>query len=149
MLKVWLVTIMAVLAGCSSTTQLQGKVPTEEELVHHHYNLEWVDGKPLSELVEMELTPGKRPDIEFQEGFRLAGIAGCNRFMGQGSIKQAALYMAPGPSTRMACLGELSQVEQTVFQVLNDGAQIRIKGNQLILMHQDHKLIYELADYVQ
>lgn len=148
MFKSWLVIIAMTLAGCAATASQQGKVPTEEQLIHHHYNLEWVDGKRLSELVSRELKTGKRPDIEFQEGFRLAGIAGCNRFMGQGSLQQAALFMEPGPSTRMACLGELAEVEKIVFQVLHDGAQIRLKDNQLILMHQDHKLIYELADYV-
>ncbi|MBD1391399.1 META domain-containing protein [Neiella sp. HB171785] len=151
-IKFYLLAFALVLAGCALTATdpdaAKGKVPSREQLIHHHYNLDMVDGVKLSDMLGQQLETGKRPDIEFQEGFRLAGIAGCNRFMGQGKLDQGALSMAPGPSTRMACIGELSKVEQTVFTVLHDGAQIRIKDQQLILLHQDHTLVYQLADYV-
>ncbi|GGA90597.1 hypothetical protein GCM10011369_35900 [Neiella marina] len=151
-LKLFVLASMWFVWGCASTSQditaESGKVPSVEQLVHHHYNLEMVDGVKLSDMLGQPLEAGKRPDIEFQEGLRLAGIAGCNRFMGQGTLERGALSMAPGPSTRMACIGELAKVEQLVFTVLNEGALIRIKDQQLILLHQDHTLVYQLADYV-
>ncbi|WP_251262826.1 META domain-containing protein [Echinimonas agarilytica] len=136
------------LVGCVATSGGSTVSLTKQDLVHHHYNLESVNGELVTDLLGVNLNEQKRPDIEFQEGFRLAGIAGCNRFFGQGELSNGVLKMLPGGSTMMACQPELSKIEQTVLNVLNEGAQVTAFENKLTLKAQSGELVYVLADYM-
>lgn len=82
--------IGVLLAGCSGMNQSGNNMNpvtnsshvTESDLLHHNFVLVSVDGKPPVKTPE--------PNIEFGENMHISG-AMCNRFMGQGELKDGIL----------------------------------------------------------
>ncbi|MNS23250.1 Heat shock protein HslJ [compost metagenome] len=88
------------------------------------------------------------PDIEIGEHFTVNGIAGCNRYFGQGHLEDDRLWVTSLGSTAMACPPRLDQVEQAVLATLMEGATLSGTPQTLILTGKQHRLEYRLRDWV-
>lgn len=132
--------VMAGCAGASDSAQLNAN-----QLQHHRFVLQSVDGKPLS----AQQNTARLPEISFGENLHVAG-AMCNRFMGQGKLTGNTLQVEGMASTRMMCVDtQLNQLDGVISTMLRTGAQVDVAGNQLTLKDNQHTLVYTLADLVQ
>ena len=127
---------LLLLAGCSSTAFVQ------QDLQHHHWVLSKLDGEPVAALRD------NPPDFEIGEHFTVNGIAGCNRYFGQGHLKGNKLWVTSLGSTAMACPPELDLIEQAVLATLTEGATLSGSTQTLILQGKRHRLEYRLQDWV-
>ena len=127
---------LLLLAGCSSTAFVQ------QDLQHHHWVLSKLDGEPVAALRD------NPPDFEIGEHFTVNGIAGCNRYFGQGHLEGDRLWVTSLGSTAMACPPGLDLVEQAVLATLTEGATLSGTPQTLILQGKRHRLEYKLQDWV-
>jgi heat shock protein HslJ len=82
------------------------------------------------------------PELSFTQEGRVFGSA-CNRFNGPARIVRGVLTAQQVASTRKACFQPfLNELEQTLFGMLHDGAQIRLDANRLTLSRDGHTLVY-------
>ena len=88
------------------------------------------------------------PDIEIGEHLTVNGIAGCNRYFGQGHLEDDRLWVTSLGNTEMACLAPLDAVEQAVLTTLTEGATLSGTPQTLILTGKQHRLEYRLRDWV-
>ncbi|MEB6538371.1 heat shock protein HslJ [Serratia plymuthica] len=129
------------LTGCGMSQS--GKTVTEDDLLHHNFVLQSVDG------VAVKPQPGNAPSIEFGEKMHVSG-AMCNRFFGSGQLQNGVLTVKNLVSTRMLCTdAQRNQWDQTLSAVLEKGAKISLNAQQLTLSGGDHVLVYTLRDWVQ
>lgn len=140
--------ISALLAGCGMNQSgnhtindvKNGSNVTESDLLHHNFVLVSVDGKQPTK------TPG--PNIEFGEKMHISG-AMCNRFMGQGELKEGVLTAKGLASTRMLCSDEqLNQWDSLIGDVLHSGVKVTLNQGQLTMSNNAHTLVYQLKDWV-
>lgn len=124
------------LAGCSSTAFVQ------QDLQHHHWVLSKLDGQPVASVRD------NPPDLEIGEHFTVNGIAGCNRYFGQGHLKKDKLWVTSLGSTVRACTPPLDAIEQAVLTTLTEGARLSGDSQTLILQGKQHRLEYQLRDWV-
>lgn len=124
------------LAGCSSAPFVR------QDLQHHHWVLSKLDGEPVAALRD------NPPDFEIGEHFTVNGIAGCNRYFGQGHLEENRFWVSSLGSTAMACQPQLDQVEQAVLATLTEGATLSGTQETLILKGKRHRLEYKLRDWV-
>lgn len=120
------------LSACSSIQK--------NDLQHHHWNLISINNQAISTEI--------KSDLEFGEGFRINGKAGCNRFFGEAQLKGKTLAAPHLASTLMACHGEAQDVESAVINTLSQGAKATIKDQKLELKGTEYTLVYELADWM-
>ncbi|PJG60575.1 META domain-containing protein [Aeromonas cavernicola] len=123
------------LTGCSSTW-------THQNLQHHHWVLASLDGEQV--ITERD-TP---PDLEIGEQFTVNGIAGCNRYFGQGHLENGKLWVTSLGSTEMACKPPLDNIERAVLTTLTEGAELHGSTHTLILQGKQHRLEYRLRDWM-
>lgn len=145
-MKKWFPITLAtlLLAGCNmSQNHQQSNTVVASDLLHHHFILHSVDGVPVT------AQQGNIPDIEFGEKMHVSG-AMCNRFSGQGELENGVLTVKHLASTRMLCADPLrNQWDQTLSNVLANGATLSLNAQQLTLSGSDHQLVYTLKDWVQ
>lgn len=114
-----------------------------EQLQHHRFVLESVDGKPLT-------LPGnsqRQPSIDFGEKMHISG-AMCNRFNGQGQLNDGVLT-ARLASTRMMCVEpQLNELDNLLGQMLAAGAHVSVTNDRLTLKNAQHTLVYKRAEWV-
>ena len=110
--------------------------PALEDLTGRVYHLVSMDGQRLA--------CGNTPELGFTGEGRVFGSA-CNRFSGAAKIVNGTLTAKNAAATRMACAQPvLNDLEKIVFGMLENGAQIRLDGNRLMLARDGHTLVYEL-----
>lgn len=131
-----LLPVALLLAGCAQN----GKVSvTQEQLLHHRFVLESVNGKALA-------SQDKPLELSFGEGMYVYGNM-CNSFNGEGTLSQGTLTVKSLAMTRMMCRDtQLNQLDSTLSTMLRDGAQVDLTGNQLTLATAKDSLVYKLAD---
>ncbi|OCQ19677.1 hypothetical protein A7985_19885 [Pseudoalteromonas luteoviolacea] len=71
--------------------------------------------------------------IEFLDAFRVNGYAGCNRFFGQGEIREGQLFVSNIGMTRKLCEPEINAKEQAFLNMLQIGAPIERVADELVL----------------
>lgn len=131
-----LVALSLLMAGCVSN----GKVSVNpEQLQHHRFVLESVDGKPVN--------PGPHPlELSFGEKMTISGNM-CNRFSGQATLSDGELKAKEMIMTRMMCAEpQRNELDKTLSAMLKQGAQVDLTANQLTLATAEHTLSYKLAD---
>ena len=128
---------LLLLSACSSTPRF-----ASHDLQHHHWVLDRLDGQAVT---GSRVNP---PDLEIGEHFTVNGIAGCNRYFGQGHLKGNRLWVTSLGSTAMACPPGLDLVEQAVLATLTEGATLSGSTQTLILQGKRHRLEYRLQDWV-
>lgn len=113
-------------------------VGTEPHLITLNTELEntrWVMRMVNNHTVQIP-ERGKELFIQFspENGNRVSGYSGCNRFMGSYETDGGAMTLGPLAGTRMACPGkEGQQPEQEVLQALQEVDSYAILGERLIL----------------
>lgn len=126
-----------VLAGCAQSGD-KGTV-TAQDLQHHRYVLQTVDGKPLDGIKRM-------PELSFGENMHISG-AMCNRFMGQATLADNTLKAKGLGMTMMMCAEpQLNQLDHMINDMLTTGAKVGLTQQQLTLKTSQHTLVYKLAD---
>lgn len=128
---------LLLLSACSSTPRL-----AQQELQHHHWVLDRLDGQPVAS------GPNNKSDIEIGEHFTVNGIAGCNRYFGQGHLEQGRFWVSSLGSTAMACQPQVDLIERAVLATLTEGATLSGPPQTLILQGKRHRLEYKLRDWV-
>ncbi|WP_323919621.1 META domain-containing protein [Aeromonas caviae] len=128
---------LLLLSACSSAPRF-----ASQDLQHHHWVLDRLDGQAIAS------RRSNPPDIEIGEHFTVNGIAGCNRYFGQGHLKGNKLRVTSLGSTAMACPPELALIEQAVLATLTEGATLSGSTQTLILQGKRHRLEYRLQDWV-
>ncbi|UNH40322.1 META domain-containing protein [Moellerella wisconsensis] len=132
---------MLVLSACQSPKVSADNQLVEKQLMHHNYVLTLVNGQPVT------VTRGA-PSIEFGENMFVSG-AMCNQFTGMGHIVDGKLFMKQLAMTDMLCINEnLSQWDQLISKMLNQGAKIQLTQNLLVLSQGKNQLTYTLRDWV-
>jgi heat shock protein HslJ len=123
------------LAGCVSTS----KVTTQpEQLQHHRFVLESVNGK--------NVTSQKPLELSFGEKMYISGNM-CHQFTGEGTLSDGELKVKNVAMTKMLCTDpQLNQLDQTLAAMLHDGVQVDLTENQLTLGTSNDSLVYKLAD---
>jgi len=129
----------AVLAGCAQSGD-KGTV-TAQDLQHHRYVLQSVDGKSLQGIKRM-------PELSFGENMHIAGSM-CNRFMGQATLADNTLKAKGLGMTMMLCVEpQLNELDHVINDMLTAGAKVDLAQQQLTLKTSQHTLVYKLADLV-
>jgi len=89
----------------------------------------------LNSMIGKALDPAKfasgLPFLNFQEGGKLAGFAGCNNFNGNFNLEGTALKLDPGAMTRKACPGE---GEKDFTSALSQVANFKVKKDKLTFL---------------
>lgn len=129
--------LLALLGGCSSTPLF-----LQQELQHHHWVLDRLNGQPVVAARD------NQPDLEIGEHFTVNGIAGCNRYFGQGHLEGEKFWVSSFGNTGMACQAPLDAIEQAVIATLTEGATLSGTTQTLILEGKRHRLEYRLRDWV-
>lgn len=125
------------LAGCVSTSDVTTQ---PEQLQHHRFVLESVNGKNVSSDKPLELS--------FGEKMHVSGNM-CNRFTGEGKLSDGELKVKNLAMTRMLCTDpQMNQLDSLLSAMLHDGVQVDLTANQLTLATSHDSLVYKLADLV-
>ena len=128
-----------VLAGCAQSGDKS--TVTAQDLQHHRYVLQTVDGKPLTGIQ-------RTPELSFGENMHIYG-AMCNRFMGQATLEGDTLKAKGLGMTMMMCPEpQLNELDHMISDMLTRGAKIGLAPQQLTLKTSQHTLVYKLADLV-
>lgn len=125
------------LAGCVSTSDVTTQ---PEQLQHHRFVLESVNGKNVASDKPLELS--------FGEKMHLSGNM-CNRFTGEGKLSDGELKVKNLAMTRMLCTSpQMNELDNLLSAMLHDGVQVDLTENQLTLATSHDSLVYKLADLV-
>lgn len=135
-----LIGLTALLSACASTPS--GMPLNAENLQHHHWVLEQIDGQPIN------AAAGQQPDLEIGEQLRANGNAGCNRFVGQVEIQGQQLRISKMASTMMFCQAPQQDWEAAMTRTLSDWSEVSLSPQQLRLKGSQHELLLRLIDWV-
>lgn len=98
------VALSLLMAGCVSNDKI---AVTPEQLQHHRFVLESVNGKPVT-------SDKNPPEISFGEKMMISGSM-CNRFSGEGKLSNGELTAKGLAMTRMMCANpQLNELDNTV-----------------------------------
>jgi heat shock protein HslJ len=107
------VALSLLMAGCVSNDKI---AVTPEQLQHHRFVLESVNGKPVT-------SDKNPPEISFGEKMMISGSM-CNRFSGEGKLSNGELTAKGLAMTRMMCANpQLNELDNTISEMLKEGAQ--------------------------
>lgn len=85
----------------------------------------------------------RTPEIAFDETMRVAGQV-CNRFMGQGTLKNDVLTVPHMATTMMLCTDErLNAMERDLADLLRGGATVTLDAATLTLRGDGGVYVYE------
>lgn len=89
--------LVLVLGGCSSSASLKPfSLLTEKN---------WTLTTLMGSGIDLNKFSSGVPTLDFLEGGRLSGFAGCNNFSGEFSLEGTGIKLDPGAMTRKACPG--------------------------------------------
>lgn len=118
-----------------------------EQLAHHNFVIETVDGTPFSDK-NPDGSRRAKPHVSFGQWPEVNGKL-CNSFRGQVTVSGQTLKMENAASTMMLCLNELNDLENIFHQMLRAGVEARVENRTLTLSGEGHVLVFSLFDYVQ
>lgn len=117
--------LMAACAGGSAGPEGSNAL-TEADLLQKNFTLVSVNGKAFA-------AKGRMPSIHFGDNMRVTGQV-CNRFMGNGSLKDGVLTVPQMASTMMLCAdNNLNRLEGEFGAIMREGASISLKDDRLII----------------
>jgi heat shock protein HslJ len=91
----------------------------------------WVLNSMLGKALDPAKFAGGLPFLNFQEGGKLAGFAGCNNFNGSFNLEGTSLKLDPGAMTRKACPGN---GEKDFTSALSQVANFKVNKNKFTLL---------------
>jgi len=120
-----LITISRLYGHCAETGIL-----TPGDLQHHRWVLDAINGEPLP-----PAAPGERvPELEFGEGMRVTGNAGCNGFSGTGVLRDEFFVVEAFLTTAMACSRSRNELELIVQTALGSESRIRLDPDRALTL---------------
>lgn len=127
------------LAGCAQTAEQ--KTLSAQDLQNHHFVLQSVNGAPF-----VATESGRVPEISFGENMQLSGSM-CNRFFGQATLQGDRLKAENLAMPRMMCAEpELNALDNQLGEMLHQGVQVTLNGQQLTLKNDKNTLVYTLTN---
>jgi heat shock protein HslJ len=78
-----------------------------------------------------------KPTLTIAGDGTATGSTGCNRFNGHAQITGSTIEFGPLVTTKVACVGEIGEVEQAVLRVLSGKVEATIDADQLRLTRDD------------
>ena len=125
-----------------------------EDLQHHRWILQSIDGAGLAELAaqlgfEGDAAKAKVPDLDFGEQGFVSGNTGCNQFHGQAKVVDNSLVLSQLATTAMACEGFAGELELRLQLIYRNPLALTRDGNDLLLESADRRLRFKLRDWVQ
>ncbi|WP_347291585.1 heat shock protein HslJ [Kluyvera georgiana] len=132
----------ALLSGCVYNSKMSTNA---DQLQHHHFVLESMNGKTVSSKgVPLELSFGEKQPI--LEKIYVSGNM-CNGFSGTATLHKGELKTSELALTRKLCSdAQLNELDATFSNMLRQGAQVDLTEQQLTLATADQTLVYRLAD---
>lgn len=131
------------LAGCVYNSKMS---TNGEQLQHHRFVLESLNGKAVNSSKPLELSFGQK--MPLLNGIYLSAEM-CNRFSGTAKIANGELSAPNMAVTRKMCSDpQLNQLDATLSTMLRQGAEVDLTETQLTLATADQTLIYRLSDLV-
>ena len=82
---------------------------------------------------------GREVTLRFEEGTRVSGFSGCNRYTGSYTVRGDSITFGPAGVTRMAC-SQGMDTEQTYLSILPRVARFAIADSTLTLFSTDKPL---------
>ncbi|WP_333496431.1 heat shock protein HslJ [Kluyvera sp. CHPC 1.251] len=140
----FLLAAAALLSGCVYNSKMS---TGGEQLQHHRFVLESVNGKTISSTdAPLDVSFGEKQPL--LNHIYLSGEM-CNRFSGTAKISNGELKASDLTMTRKICSdAQLNQLDATLSTMLRQGAQVDLTEQQLTLATADQTLIFKLADLV-
>ncbi len=77
--------------------------------------------------------------LRFDDGGKLSGYGGCNRFFGQYTISGNKIRIGPVGSTRMACPKPVMDMETALFAALETAKMFLRSKTNLVLLDADRE----------
>ncbi|TQF73273.1 META domain-containing protein [Rhodococcus spelaei] len=77
------------------------------------------------------------PTLTIAPDGNVTGSTGCNRFTGTAQVSGDTVTFGPLATTRMACMGEVADVERAVLTVLDGQTTATVDADRLRLMRAD------------
>jgi len=105
--------------GCSSTGTVNS-----EQLKYTQWKLSQVDGQVIPSSYSASLS--------FIDALQVNGFAGCNKFFGEGALRNNRLKVNKLGMTRKSCGEQLDQFELQLLNVLKNGVNVKIDSGKLI-----------------
>ena len=103
----------------------------------------WPPARGPAKSVTSDINPR---EITFCEKLMISGSM-CNRFSGEGKLSNGELTAKGLAMTRMMCANpQLNELDNTISEMLKEGAQVDLTANQLTLATAKQTLTYKLAD---
>ena len=138
--RVVLTLLLAWLASACTTAEPS---IAAEDLQHHRWVLESIDGEPLPDTDGQ----GKVPELDFGEQLRVSGNLGCNQMNGQAVLRDGFFLIEAMATTRMMCSEPWNGIELKLQAALGSesSATLDERGN-LTLASADTTLVYRLED---
>ncbi|AOE99496.1 heat-inducible protein [Serratia marcescens] len=128
------------LAGCNMKPHA---TVTPGDLLHHNFVLQSVDGEAAKAPTGSGLL-----NLEFGEHLHVSGTM-CNRFFGQGQLRDGVLTVKPLATTRKLCPdAQRNRWDHVIGAVLENGADVTLNAQRLTLSGSGHTLVYTLRDWV-
>jgi len=138
--------VLTLLLGslASSCTTAQPSI-TAEDLQHHRWVLESIDGEPLPATDGQ----GKVPELAFGEQLRVSGNLGCNQMNGQAVLRDGFFLIEAMATTRMMCSEPWNGIELKLQAALGSESAATLDANKnLTLTSADTVLFFRLEDWV-
>lgn len=105
--------------GCSSTGTVNS-----EQLKYTQWKLSQVDGQVIPSSYSASLS--------FIDALQVNGFAGCNKFFGEGALRNNRLKVNKLGMTRKSCGEQLDQFELQLLNVLKNGVNVKVDSGKLI-----------------
>ena len=116
-----------------------------EDLQHHRWVLESIDGQPLPDTDGN----GKVPELDFGEQMTVTGNLGCNQMNGKAVLRDGFFLIEAMATTRMMCSPPWGEIELKLQMVLGSESTATLDTEKnLTLTSADTVLIFRLEDWV-
>lgn len=121
----------AILSACatSGSQSSGGAVPTAP-LTNTYWKLMSLQG------TELDIPKGAQgePHMILRDDGKVNGFSGCNRFVGEYTVRGANLLFDAMASTKMACVGDNHEAQ--LYEVFSQTAGVFLKGKVLKLLNE-------------
>ena len=138
--------VLTLLAGCLAFSgALAQSDVSAENLQHHRWVLESIDGKPPPAISGK----GKIPELDFGEQMTVSGNLGCNQFNGTAVLRDGFFLIEAMATTRMMCPPPFGDIELELQTVLGSESTLSLDAEKnLTLIYADTTLLFRLEDWV-
>ncbi len=140
------VVLPVLITACSaqkSNSEETVQAITPQDLQHHNWNLEKIDGQMIS-----VQDKSQTPRLEIGEKMTANGNAGCNNYFGQGELEDGKFRIKQMGMTMKMCGDDAMNIEMSMSKTLSDWSEITLTKESLVLKGSEHTLTFKLRDWV-